>query len=738
MITEFTVPEFVAAVGAFQSADRALESGILRIAESLGAESAALVQGDKTLASVGTELALSEPTSHRQRDRESGPSELANTQTVRVDARTSLVVCGDRPPLDRAEQASAQAMARVLLVTANLLGELSHANQARAGAQQAATEATNQLAETRRQLDLLETLVDTERVLARGQPVSESFDAVVRRLTNLLDADLVGGTVGRDRAWIHIEATPTVTAGSFTSDLMVLAAIESALTEAGGRSPLRLEPSPEMALTVVHAPIEREAPDGDTGILYAAFENDAGDSQTAQATLTAVASQINAAVRQAVSAAELQSALRDPLTGLLNFAALHDRLTEIDESPGNICALRINLDGLGAINDAAGHAAGDELLKDAAGAIRHAGHVYDLASRVGGTDFALILHSTTLEGALHTARQLVSDIEGLETSDPPMRCRCHVGVSQFTSETSGIDLFRRAELALRESKANGTPRVQPWHEGMSQQKRDHRETVSLIHRGLHEDQFIVHYQPIVRLSDLSIAGAEALVRWNHPTRGLVSPNEFIDAAEQSGAIDAIGSHVLSQACHDLARWRRDTHSSEHLTISVNISPRQLKRSDLVHQVSSVLASSKLPPQNLILEITESIFVSDTDNVIDLLNQLRQLGVRLAIDDFGTGFSSLAYLQKYPFDSLKIDRAFVSGAASADGPALINTMVDLADKLHMTSTAEGIETSFELAQLRAMRCTYGQGYLFSRPVPSQTFETTINGETTDQPHDQIRL
>jgi EAL domain-containing protein (putative c-di-GMP-specific phosphodiesterase class I) len=282
------------------------------------------------------------------------------------------------------------------------------------------------------------------------------------------------------------------------------------------------------------------------------------------------------------------------------------------------------------------------------------------------------------------------------------------------------ELLRDADIALYAAKEAGKHRYAVFEAEMQMEMRSRHELEMDLQAAIGTDQFFLLYQPIFSLQDMSVVGVEALLRWNHPTRGLLQPDEFIPALEASGLIVPVGRWVLLEACRQAMIWRQ---GGQIMRMSVNASTRQFDADSLLNDVWGALGQSGLPADDLIIEITETSLMRDTKNAQRQLTALKSLGVRIAIDDFGTGYSSLAYLQKFPVDTLKIDRSFISGMAKTpEGDALIHTLLQLGKALHLETLAEGIEESAQLAQLLAEQCDVGQGYLFARPLPADEVQT----------------
>jgi len=305
-----------------------------------------------------------------------------------------------------------------------------------------------------------------------------------------------------------------------------------------------------------------------------------------------------------------------------------------------------------------------------------------------------------------------------------------MGIARMDSDVDEVDqLLRNADLAMYRAKAAGQGGFERYDPGMHTQLVDRMQLETDLRRALDEGELFLHYQPTIELASGQITGAEALARWDHPTRGLVPPAEFIPLAEASGLIRPLGAWVLREACQQAAAWQQaNSQRDKPFSLSVNLSGKQLQHEQVVNDVVQALAESGLPPQSLVLEMTESILLDDSETVLDILRQLKGLGARLAIDDFGTGYSSLSYLHRFPVDILKIDRSFVERLSHAsDNAELARTVVRLGQSLQLQTVAEGIEDSTQFLALRRMGCDIGQGYYFGRPMPAQDLERLLSDE-----------
>jgi diguanylate cyclase (GGDEF)-like protein len=423
-------------------------------------------------------------------------------------------------------------------------------------------------------------------------------------------------------------------------------------------------------------------------------------------------------------------ALHDALTALPNRALVLDRADRMlararrEQTP--VAALYIDVDGFKRVNDTFGHAAGDELLMAVAARLSGVVREGDTVGRLGGDEFVVLLDSTTLaagaelvvERILSVLRQPVV-VSG--STERPLSVTASIGVAVGQRATAD-QLLRDADLALYEAKATGKDRYVLFESSMQTIAEDRLLLEMDLREALVQGQLFLLYQPTFDLQSEAMTGVEALLRWRHPDRGIIPPDQFIPIAEQTGLILAIGRWVLLEACRQTADWHEQGHP---IGIAVNVSPRQLEGNGLLEDVRDALAGSGLDPGALTLEITETTLMRDADTAALRLASLKELGVRIAIDDFGTGYSSLAYLRQFPVDALKIDRSFISGiAASRESAALIHTLVQLGKTLGLQTLGEGIEETTQLQQLQLEECDLGQGFLLARPLDVDAVERLL--------------
>ena len=380
-----------------------------------------------------------------------------------------------------------------------------------------------------------------------------------------------------------------------------------------------------------------------------------------------------------------------------------------------LAVLYLDLDQFKAINDTLGHAIGDRVLQIAAQRIGACLSVKDIVSRQGGDEFAVLLTApASREDADAVAAAIIAAMaEPLVVDDHQIAIGTSVGIAFAPGDaTQAEDLIKRADLALYHSKQAGRARASHFAPNMQKVMQARRQIEADLRKAIAQNEFELHYQPLINLQTGKAVGYEALIRWNHPKRGVIMPDVFIPVAEETGLIVPIGEWVIRNALAEATNW------PEHLSVSVNLSPVQLASSGLVPVIISALAANAIPPRRLEVEITESVLMKDSEANMRVLHQLRSLGVQIALDDFGTGYSSLNYLRGFPFDKIKIDRCFISEVDSReDSRAIVRAVTSLANSLGMITTAEGVEREQELDLLRAEGCTQVQGYYFSQPVPA---------------------
>jgi diguanylate cyclase (GGDEF)-like protein/PAS domain S-box-containing protein len=450
--------------------------------------------------------------------------------------------------------------------------------------------------------------------------------------------------------------------------------------------------------------------------------------------------------------AQLQhNAFHDTLTGLANRALFADRLehalARTDRQAAPVSVLFVDLDDFKAVNDGAGHASGDQLLIAVAERLRRVLRPSDTVARLGGDEFAVLIEDAADPAQTEAAagRLLAALAEPFPAGDgEQVRITASVGIAMGAAgQHDAAELLRHADVAMYAAKEAGKGRSAVFAPDMDSAIIGQLQLKAELARAVERGEFTVHYQPTVELATGRLAGVEALVRWQHPERGLVPPLDFIPLAEQTGLIVPIGRFVLREACRQMSAWHRDYSSTRPpMTISVNLSARELDEPGLVGWVREALDEAQLDPAHLVLEITESLLLVDLPTTVGTLLELRALGVRLAVDDFGTGYSSLSYLENLPVDILKIDKSFVDriadlapgSPAADDGGAQRSVMVSaisqLGHALSLTMVAEGIEAPEQVSTLRGLDCQFGQGYYFARPLPADALAELLHRQAAE--------
>ena len=436
---------------------------------------------------------------------------------------------------------------------------------------------------------------------------------------------------------------------------------------------------------------------------------------------------VEAITERKLHEAEIQfQATHDALTGLPNRTLLYDRMQQAvlhSERYGNLTAIAfLDLDQFKFINDSLGHQVGDELLKITAQRLTSCLRESDTVARQGGDEFVLLLTDQPNEEAItQTMQRVLHEVsQPWKANDLDFQITCSIGLTLCPDDGRDAEtLLKNADSAMYKAKELGRNNFQYFSAEMNTSVTDRLELLNRLRQAITNEDFVLHYQPKVSLASHRIVGAEALVRWNSAHSGMVSPASFIPLAEETGLIIPLGIWVLRTACRQNRAWQDAGYPP--IPISVNLSPRQLARGDIVEVVKRILDETGLQAQYLELEITESVMTTDVEKSFALLTQLRALGVKISLDDFGTGYSSLSYLKRFPVDTLKIDQSFVRDIATdQDSGAIVKAIISLGRNLNLTVLAEGIETQDQFRFLLANGCDEGQGYLMSKPIPNKNF------------------
>jgi diguanylate cyclase (GGDEF)-like protein/PAS domain S-box-containing protein len=427
-------------------------------------------------------------------------------------------------------------------------------------------------------------------------------------------------------------------------------------------------------------------------------------------------------------------AFHDELTGLANRALLRDRLTHalarLRRHGGCLAVIFLDLDDFKTVNDGLGHMIGDELLRTTARRLEAALRTQDTAARLGGDEFAVVLEDLAGEPeALQIAERVRRALEPpVALAGREVTISMSIGVTCAAPGDDVDDLLRNADVAMYAAKKRGKARIAAFAPAMHQDAVERFELSGELSTVLARDELVLDYQPLVALERGTIVGFEALLRWEHPSRGRLGPDRFISLAESNGLIVPIGAWVMRTACAQLRRWLDSHPALGHLGVSVNVSARQVADGSLPSHVRAALQAARIAPEQLTLEITEALLVEDDERMQHELRKLKDIGVRLAVDDFGTGYSALSYLRSFPLDVLKVDRSFVAGIdQDGEKASLVRGIIEMAHNLSLAVVTEGIETPAEAALARELRSDYGQGYWFARPADPAVIDRLLTGD-----------
>ncbi|MDX6649586.1 MAG: hypothetical protein QOJ97_1537 [Solirubrobacteraceae bacterium] len=718
--------EFMAFVASFADEAAAVRGAVERAAEVLEAEVGAIVTHGALTASIGfppgtvPEQALAGAS-----EADAGVIDLSGLgacSTAAVDleeeapGRLLIARAGD-DGFSREETDLLRGMARVLSLTRRMLQRQA----------------------------LLESLSEIQRLIVSRASRHELLDTVVQsacrlvgdetaalRLVDPLDprAMVVVASAGVEPETLETIRRGRVGAGAggraIAEDRLVVlesyASAQGALAEyaqeglqAAMGAPVREDGAVVGSLVVATMRAGRE---------YSASERDA---------LVALAESASLALTDAKTVDDaLHQAFHDALTGLPNRALLVDRLEQglkrAQRNQTPLAVLFLDLDRFKMVNDSLGHAAGDELLVAVASRLADCIRPGDTAARFGGDEFAVLLEDVGDQAAAErVAMRILYSLEApFKIAGREVFISASIGIAVGTGRAD--DPIRDADLAMYRAKASGKGRYEVFEPGMHAAVMERLELEADLQRAVERDELVLHYQPIVDLEGGDIHAVEALVRWRHPQRGLVPPNSFIPLAEETQLMPQLGRWVLNEACRQGARWLLDRPAEDPFSVCVNLSGRQLQSPGLVEDVGAALERAGLAPEHLVLEITETVLMSDIDATIAKLKRLKALGVKLAVDDFGTGYSSLQYLRRFPIDILKIDKAFVDDVDGADADStLARAIIDLGESFRLEVVAEGIEREDQRLRLLSLGCRLGQGFHFTRPLERMDMDALLSRE-----------
>ena len=738
--------EFAALVASFPDRESAVLGAIERAAEALETEVAALV------GSGGIESCLGFPAG------EAPARDLARVAagdakrievpglggcaaaSVSVGAQGKLVVARyGEGRFSQEESDLLRGMGRVLALTLRNLELLDDERRLRERSQGQVAENARLLASLRERQTLLERLSKLQRSIVRRADLREVLDAIVAGAKELLGEEVVALRLVDSDDPSHTIMVSATGLGQAVLDRvrrMPVGVGSSGLAIAEERLVVMedypTDPGAIRDYAEEHIEASMAAPvfeGGDVAGALVVSSRKPGRrfSRDEQEVLTAFAEHASLALNDARAVEEaVHQAFHDSLTDLPNRALFLDRLERAARHRrATVGVLFADLDGFKTVNDSLGHAAGDELLVAVAHRLSRCVRPSDTAARFGGDEFAILLEQ--IHGpadAIQAARRILDALEApFRIRDREVYVDASIGIATGRGEPD--HLMRNADLAMYKAKSRGKGRYDLFEPGMHSEMVERMELEGDLKRAVERSEFVLHYQPILDLRTGQVIAAEALVRWNHPRRGLTMPDDFLPIAEETGQIRALGRWVLVEACRQAALWRARYPGHSEFAMAVNISGIQLQQAKLVDEVRAALETSGLDASHLILEITETVLMDDTETNISRLGDLKALGVRIAVDDFGTGYSSLQYLQRFPIDMLKIAKSFVDGLGSAaEEPAVARAIIDLGESLDLAVVAEGIELDEQAPRLLELGCELGQGFLFAHPLEAGGMDSLL--------------
>ncbi len=733
--------EFVAAVSAARDEREAERRAIERAAEALDAEIASLVREEAVVTAVGypqgqnadAELIAVAAGDAERLGIPGGQEGVALAAPLGHGDPGALVVARASEPFSAEEVNLLRGMARVLALTLRTFGLLAAERSLRQQSEVQAAENAELLESLRTRQRMLEKSAAIQRSISRRAPLQSVLDSIIEAAAELLNAEVVGlRMVDEDDpdgiVAVALLGVPAELAGEIHRGRVGEGAGGRAISE-GRLVVMHDYASAEYTLrgfaedglqAAMAAPVhERGTVVG--SLTVASYQPGRRFSSHEQDVLLAFAEHVSLALMDAKTVdAVMHQALHDSLTGLPNRALFLDRLehslVRAERLQTPVGVLFIDLDGFKNVNDSLGHATGDQLLVTVAERIRTCARAADTAARLGGDEFAILLEDLSDRNDAARLAERVMEVLRTPFAAQGREVIVSASIGIASAERPGEDLLGHADLAMYRAKRAGKGRYEFFEPDMRETAMRRLDLEGELRRATERDEILLHYQPIVDLSTGRVEAVEALVRWRHPTRGLLAPAVFLPLAEETGTIVAIGRQVLRLACEQVALWQSASPTEPPVGVSVNLSARQLQEPGLPGDVADALGEHNLAPQSLMLELTETALMDDRELAVERLHELKSLGVRLALDDFGTGYSSLRYLRDVPLDALKIAKEFVDGVAGDEAEAtLARAILELGATFELSVIAEGIEEPEQLNALRRLGAELGQGFLFARPL-----------------------
>lgn len=745
---------FLSRVSGATDQDHALETALHVAASALEAEVGVILDGNAVVTSLG--FGVSVPEEVARCDDGSWDMEAASglddldlaAVELPGDRLMTVVMARMDDPFQAEELSVLRGMARVLSLTLRILATVEQERVLRARAEQQSRENARLLVSVRERERLLEQLGRVQRSIATRSELDEVLAVIVEGTAELLCCDLAMlRTLDRDDAsfseviavWSEEDGSEpgarSRTDVGVGGDAIRADDIAELRSSTAGASAALEEEFGIDVRTAVAVPLRVNG--AVVGTLAAgSLDADHPISDGEREALAALAENASIALTDAYTREDLERAYHDELTGLASRSLFLDQLEQLmadEKERDELSVLFVDLDGFKLVNDTLGHAAGDQLLADVAVRLRSCVAPQDLLGRLGGDEFAAVLRTAGHDVATSVAERIISALH------PPFRVHgtdvtvgASIGISHASSGTNDAErLVQDADVAMYESKANGRGRATSYSTSMRERLVERLSFENDLRGALDREELVLHYQPIMDLSVGGCVGIEALVRWRHPSRGMLPPLEFIPLAEETGLITQLDTWVLQRACADLATWRRNDPNAAELLLHVNVSADQFLASGFRMLVRDVLADLDLPTSCLVIELTERVFVRDIELAARRARDLRAMGVRIALDDFGTGYASLEYLRRLAVDAIKIDRSFVADLLDNEaGSAFVESILLLGHSLGIDTVAEGIEIGPQLRRLTERGCSHGQGYFFAKPMSAANISELLRGDLSD--------
>ena len=745
--------DFLSSVSCFSSEAGAVEVAVERAAAALGADVAAIVRDEAVVSAFGChDGGMWEPELVRAVTEELatvalpgfGPCAVAS-HPLGDPAPSFLVVarCGEGFSLD--ELALVRAMAQVLSLTLRMLRTLADERTARERSDLQAAENARLVASLQERQALFERLFRIQRSISHRAPINEVLDAITEGAAVLLGDDVVGIRLidPEDPASVILvasrgmspELTQSIRRGPISDGVgaMAITSRQLVVTHDYARlvRPLRTLVADGLQ-TAMAAPVFQ---DGDPigSLVVASYDRARRYGGAEQEVLLAFAEHASIALNDASAVDVMRQAFadavdrahHDTLTGLPNRALVLERLAEAIACArgqhASVGVLFVDLDRFKVVNDTLGHAAGDEVLIRIGQRLRAAVRPQDTVGRLAGDEFVVVCQDVGRRVLVEVAERISRAIDvPLQLDGRDAVITASIGVALASPDRCAEDVLRDADSAMYQAKQRGRGRVELFDSAIRDRLLARVDTEQALRGVLARSELRLHYQPIVRAADGHLLAVEALVRWAHPGRGLMTPTDFVPLAEESSLILQLGRWVLREACAQLGRWQTVSPHLGHLQVGVNLSTRQFADPDIVPIAAEAIAQAGIAAQQLSLEITESALMEEVETTTGTLRALKDLGVRLSIDDFGTGYSSLSYLKRFPVDVLKIDRSFVNGLGNdPEDQEIVHAVVSMAHALGLEVVGEGVETDAQLDELRRLDCDAAQGFLIGLPLPAES-------------------